>query len=438
MIALQARGGKIWSLRFDQLGPEARAIFREGDEIFFKHSRHPGRCLARLRREKASNPTAHKNDGNANTDECSGCETDSVVRMIVGVWTVCVLITFLAGILLCSWWFNGLDRPIRAFMAFYFFYHVLPAILPTVKRAWVRVTRITSEYERLDELDHPHFVDRLLDLVEVYMHDWAFSFNRVHKYNVKKCTSVGMDEGLLIVCLQPYPDLYTSPKLRWFNDKYLTYRDRQRVKLAAMEYARLESRLRLSMDDAYTAENGITPTQLQSRLISGRSEWTYFTDPSQYLEDMEMEESKAVSKAKDDTLERLVSIWDLFGNPVKYIGYDKDATQLEGESEEESDEESDDDDKGDEEGSDDGGNDHNDGNQCIDNDTIDNDSEDDTDDGDDAGLSDTYPWHSREKALLDYIDKCNWDYLFSHGRAYREDEDEGDKGDEGHSSSKEV
>ena len=223
----------------------------------------------------------------------------------------------------------------------------------------------------------------------------------MHKYNVKKCTSVGMDEGLLIVCLQPYPDLYTLPKLRWLNDKYLTYRDRQRVKLAAMEYARLESRLKLSMSDGYTADKGITPAQLRSRLISGRSEWTYFTDPSQCLEDMEMEELKAESKAKDDTLERLVSIWDLFGNPVKYIGYDKDATKLEGESEEESGGESDEDDKDDEEDGDDdgddGGSDHNDGSEGIDNDAIDNDSEDGTDDGDDADLSNTYPWKSREK-----------------------------------------
>lgn len=180
--------------------------------------------VIREKKTSAAAATVPKNDGNEN--ECSDCETDHVIQMIVSVGTICVGITFLVGLFLGSWWFNGLDRPIRFFIMFYFFYHILPAASTTIKRIWAKGAGFSSELERLDGLDHANFMDSFLNLVEVYVYDRAFGFNRVRKYNVEKCTGVGMDEGLLIVRLRPYPDLYSSPKLTWLNNLYLNYQDR--------------------------------------------------------------------------------------------------------------------------------------------------------------------------------------------------------------------
>lgn len=338
LMAVRACRDKVWSLRFDQLSPEARAIFRAGDEIFFKHSKHPGRCLTRLRQEETStvDATAHKSDSNNDDSECSACETDDGVRWIVAKASISLVMITVTCFLLGSWWFNGLDRIVRVFVPFYLFRHVLPAVSPTVKRTWMKMVRFNSEYERLDKLKHAHFMDRFLDFAEVYMYDWAFSFNRVHKSNLDKCTRVGIDQGLLIVRLQPYPDLVTSRKLPWLNNRYLTYRDRQRVKLAAMEYARLESQGKLFIGNGYDGERGLRPVPLQWGLCSGKGA-IYCTDPSQYLRPKLKPKVKGVeAKAGTETnravkdgnkLERLISIWDLFGNPLKYVGHGRDASK---------------------------------------------------------------------------------------------------------------
>lgn len=49
-----------------------------------------------------------------------------------------------------------------------------------------------------------------------------------------------LSKGLLVVCLTPYPELFASPWLGWFNNLYLTYRAWQRWILADRVFRELE------------------------------------------------------------------------------------------------------------------------------------------------------------------------------------------------------
>jgi len=54
-----------------------------------------------------------------------------------------------------------------------------------------------------------------------------------------------LNKGSLVVCLTPYPDIFASRWLGWFNDLYLTYRAWQRWILAERVFREVEQEKRL-------------------------------------------------------------------------------------------------------------------------------------------------------------------------------------------------